>query len=298
MSFWHPVNEVKEYRNQYCHIYVNEEKKGDLKTLLDPNIRDIFSSYVHKLIISGLPTWLLAALLAGYSSTTCWKPFLAPSNSFILKSASPLRNRAFSLDSSNSRAWKHKQSIQILMITKEKKDIGSIYPGPHSHLMLPMSFIKAIPCHSFPEPCWARSSWGSTWPGWDVQPVAVLWLSSHPLPTTQIHVPAMKQSFCTATPPACIYLPEINTRKVWKINSFIHKIDRKCINTNLKVLCSFLLDNAALFQFLFRVHLPWFFGLIKKQIYKRRNTFWHHQLLKKWTNLFVLISLPFQRHLV
>lgn len=242
-------------------------------------------------MISGLPTWLLAALLAGYSSTTCWKPFLALSNSFMQKSASPLRNRAFSLDSSISRAWKHKQRIQILTINKkEKRHIASIYPGPRSHPMASMPFMKAIPCHSFPEPCWARASWGSTWPGWDVQPVAVLWPSSHPLPTTQIHVPAMKRSFYTATPPACIYLPEINARKVWKIHPFIHKIYRKRINTNLKVLCSFLLDNAALFQFLFRVHLPRFFGLIKTQIYKRHNTFWH-QLLKK-RDQFICFNFP------
>lgn len=47
---------------------------------------------------------------------TCWKSFLALSNSFILHNASPLRNRAFSLAASNSRAYGHTENDEKLTI--------------------------------------------------------------------------------------------------------------------------------------------------------------------------------------
>lgn len=47
---------------------------------------------------------------------TCWKSFLALSNSFMLHNASPLRNRAFSLAASNSRAYSHTENDEMLAI--------------------------------------------------------------------------------------------------------------------------------------------------------------------------------------
>lgn len=47
---------------------------------------------------------------------TCWKSFLALSNSFMPHNASPLRNRAFSLAASNSRAYSHTENDEMFAI--------------------------------------------------------------------------------------------------------------------------------------------------------------------------------------
>lgn len=72
--------------------------------------------YSKKIKIKSNHTWLLAALLAGYSWTTCWKSSFALSNSFIPNSASPFRNKAFSLEASNSRAYNHEQYDQLFTV--------------------------------------------------------------------------------------------------------------------------------------------------------------------------------------
>lgn len=125
-----------------------------------------------------------------------------------------------------------------------RKNIVSLYPGPHLHVMHSSNahaFLKAIPCRSFLKPSSAPPSWGSTWPGLDARPVEALLLSFHPLLTNQIHVVAMKQSFCTATMPDYISLPEANTSTVWKTISFSHKIYRKYKKLTLKYCVPFSL---------------------------------------------------------
>lgn len=136
---------------------------------------------------------------------------------------------------------------------------------------MPMSFIKAIPYHSFPEPGSAPSSWGSTWPGSDVQPVAVLLLSFHPLLPTQIHVPAMKQSFCTAPTPACIYLPEAN-RRVQKItHSFIKSTE------SIKILTLKYCVPLPLTMLLCSNFSSKFISHDSLASFEEKKKFWHHQ---------------------